>query len=275
MDLAGAAERNPKERGINTKSLNAIVIAAFLILTIHGKGSAGGLFGPPEPISKATGGLYTGMGYWYHEDKYKNETEHATRQNQVYSEIGYGTQNWEMYGRIGGSDLKIFDAFSSAQASTTTSKEDFGDNWKVFGTLGAKGFYPFNKRFGMGAFVQGSYFFSDFTDDVSGSHNGVPFSAKLKVENLWDVNFGVGFQATVPYGIKLYIGPYTYYSEAKASLSTNVPGLNFETGDWIKNKTNVAGFAGIGLPLARGFHLNVEGQYSERFSIGAAVTYSY
>jgi hypothetical protein len=141
--------------------------------------------------------------------------------------------------------------------------------------LGAKGFYPFNKRFGIGVFMQGSYYFSDFTDDVSGSHNGVPFSAKLKVENLWDVNFGVGFQATVPYDIKLYIGPYAYYSEAKASLSTNTPGLNFETGDWIKNKTNVAGFAGIDLPLARGFHLNVEGQYSERVSIGAAVTYSY
>ncbi len=247
----------------------------MLIFAVNGRAAAGGLFGPPEPISKATGGLHTGIGYWYHEDKYKNETEHATRQNQVYSEIGYGTQNWEMYGRIGGSDLKIFDAFSSAQASTTTSKEDFGDNWKVFGTLGAKGFYPFNKRFGMGAFVQGSYFFSDFTDDVSGSHNGVPFSAKLKVENLWDVNFGVGFQATVPYGIKLYIGPYAYYSEAKASLSASIPGLNFETGDWIKNKTNVAGFAGIDLPLARGFHLNVEGQYSERVSIGAAVTYAY
>jgi hypothetical protein len=252
------------------------VISAFLILTVNGTAAAGGPFGPPEPISRAAGGLHTGIGYWYDEDKYKNETEHTTRQNQVYSEVGYGAQNWEIYGRIGGSDLKILDAFSSAQASTTTSKNDFEDNWKVFGTLGAKGFYPFNKTFGIGGFMQGSYYFSDFTDEVSGTQNGVPFTAKLKVENLWDVNFGIGFQATVPYGIKLYIGPYAYYSEAKASLSANIPGLNFETGGvTIKNETNVGGFTGIDLPLARGFHLNVEGQYSARFSVGAAITYSY
>jgi hypothetical protein len=172
--------------------------------------------------------------------------------------------------------LKIPDAFRSTQVSTTTSKHDFEDNWKLFGTLGTKGFYPFNKTFGIGAFMQGSYSFSDFSDHVSGTHNGAPFTTEFKVKNLWDVNFGVGFQATVPNGIKLYIGPYFYYSEAKASLAANIPGLRFETGNvTIKNKTNVGGFTGVDVPLARGFHLNVEGQYSERFSVGTAVTYSY
>ena len=96
------------------------------------------------------------------------------------------------------------------------------------------------------------------------------------MKNLWDVNFGVGFQATVPYGIKLYIGPYAYYSEAKTSLSANIPGLKFGTGDVrLENKTNVGGFTGVDVPLAKGFHLNVEGQYSARFSVGAAITYSY
>lgn len=190
--------------------------------------------------------------------------------------MGYGAKNWEIYGRIGVSDLKVLDAFRSTQASTTTSKNDFEDNWKFFGTLGAKGFYPFNKTFGIGAFIQGTYYFSDFTDDVSGTQNGVPFTAKLKVKNLWDVNFGMGFQATVPYRIKLYIGPYTYYSEAKASPSANIPGLTFGTGDvTVRNQTNAGGFTGVDVPLARGFHLNVEGQYSERFSVGAAITYSY
>jgi len=271
----GRNESN-KKGGIHTKSLKVIVISAFLIFTVHGTAAAGGLFGPPQPISKEAGGLHTGIGYWYHEDKYKNDTEHVTRQNQVYSQLGYGAQNWEVYGRIGVSDLKVFDVFNSAQVSTTTSKNDFADNWNFFGTLGAKGFYPFNKTFGIGGFMQGSYHFSDFTDAVSGTHNGTPFTTELKVKNLWDVNFGVGFQATVPKGIKLYIGPYIYYSEAKISQSANIPGLKFEA--WhvtIKNKTNGGGFTGIDVPLARGFHLNVEGQYSERFSVGAAVTYSY
>ncbi len=72
---------------------------------------------------------------------------------------------WEIYGRIGISDLKIFDAFSSTNVLTTTSKNDFEENWKFFGTLGAKGFYPINNIFGIGAFLQGSYNFSNFTDE--------------------------------------------------------------------------------------------------------------
>jgi hypothetical protein len=96
------------------------------------------------------------------------------------------------------------------------------------------------------------------------------------VENLWDVNFGIGFQATVPYGIRLYAGPYVYYSEATASLSANIPGLQFTTADTtITNKTKAGGFVGIDLPLAKGFRMNVEGQYSERFSAGGAITYTY
>lgn len=248
----------------------------LILLAVNGTAAGGGLFGPPQSISKEAGGLNTGIGYRVYEDKYKKDTEQVIRQNQIFSQLGYGTQTWELYGRVGISDLKILGAFNSPQGSAATSKNDFEDNGEYFGTLGAKGFYPFNKTFGIGAFVQGSYYFTDFTDDVSGSFNGAPFRADLKVKNLWDVNLGIGFQAKVPFGIKLYIGPYACYSEAKTSFSQNITGLKFEPGDGtIKNTTNLGGFAGVDVPLARGFHLNVEGQYSERFSVGVAVTYSY
>jgi phospholipid-binding lipoprotein MlaA len=238
---------------------------------------SGRLFGPPQPISIAAGGLRTAIGYWHREDKFENDTEHVIRQNQIYSQVGYGTPNhWEVYARIGVSDLKIIDAFSSANASTITSKNDFEGDWKLFGALGAKGLYPINETFGIGAFMQGSYSFSDFKDNVSGTYNGVPFTAELTVENLWDVNLGIGLQATVPYDIKLYIGPYIYYSEAKALTSANISGLKFAAGDiTIKNKTNVGGFTEIEIPLAKGFNLNLKGQYSERFSAGIAVNYTY
>ena len=254
-----------------------MAITVFMTLTIHGMAVGGGPFGAPQPIAREERGLHTAIGYWYHEDGYKNGTEYIIRQNQVYSEAGYGTQNrWDIYARLGVSDLKIPDAFSSSNALTTTSNNDFEENWKFFGTLGAKGYYPFNKTFGIGAFVQGTYFFQSFTDKISGTNNGTPCTAMLRVENLWDVNFGIGFQATVPYGIRLYAGPYVYYSEATASLSANIPGLRFATADTtIKNKTNAGGFAGIDLPLAKGFRMNVEGQYSERFSAGGAITYTY
>ena len=258
------------------KSFKVVVISAFIIFAVNGTAAAGGPFGPPQPVSKEAGGLHTAIGYWYHQDEYKNGAEHVTRQNQVYSQLGYGAQNWEVYGRIGLSDLKISDAFASTQASTTTSRNDFEDNWKFYCTLGAKGFYPFNKTFGIGAFMQGSYYFNDFRDDFSGTQAGAPFSTQLRVKNLWDVNLGIGFQATVPYGIKLYIGPYAYYSEARLSLAATIPGLNSDTQNVrVHNETKVGGFTGVDLPLAKGFHLNVEGQYSARFSAGAAITYSY
>ena len=76
--------------------------------------------------------------------------------------------------------------------------------------------------------------------------------------------------------IRLHLGPYIYYSEARISPSANVSGLPFSAGDvTVHNRTPIGGFTGIDVPLARGFHLNVEGQYSQRVSVGAAVTYSY
>jgi hypothetical protein len=256
------------------KRLQVIVIVLFVILSAPGKAAAGGPFGTPEPAAKEAGGLHTGIGYWFHEDTYKDGTELVTRQNQIYSELGYGSGNrWEITARVGMSDLKGIDAFSSSNASTSTSKKDFEEHGKFFSTVGAKGFYPFSRTFGIGAFVQGSYFFSDFTDTVSGIRVGVPFSSELRVKNLWDVNFGLGLQVTVPYGIKIYCGPVARYSELTVLASADG---KFPAGETtMRNKTGFGGFAGIDLPLAKGFRLNLEGQYDQRWSAGAAVLYAY
>ena len=80
------------------KSRHVIVIIVFVILSAQGRTAAGGPFGPPQPIAKETGGYHTAIGYWFHEDRYKNGTEQVIRQNQVYSELGYGSRNdWEIY----------------------------------------------------------------------------------------------------------------------------------------------------------------------------------
>jgi hypothetical protein len=262
---------------IPTAKLKAIFVSALLLFVFNETAAAGGPFGPPQPLSREAAGLQTAFGYWYREDEYDSGGENVIRQNQIYSQLGYGAHNWMIYGRIGGEDLSISDAFRPTQASTATSTNDFEGNWKLIGTLGAKGFYPFNKVFGMGVFLQGSYAFGDHTDHVSGTYNGgTPFSTELKAQNLWEVNFGLGFQATAPKDIKLYLGPFFYYSEAKMSPSANIPGLEFSAGSSrIENETKVGGFAGVDLPLGRGFRLNVEGQYSAGFSVGAAVTFSY
>jgi len=264
------------KRKLLAKYFPVIVLPALLFFTINPQAFAAGVFGPLQTVSREAGGLNTAIGYWYHEDTYKNGAEHVVRQNQIYSQAAYGGKNiWEIYARIGVSDLKIFDVFSSSDAATATNKNDFEENWKFFGTLGAKGFYPINKTFGVGAFIQGTYYFSNFTDDIAGT-SGVPFTTDLKVKNLWDANFGVGLQATLPRGIKLYAGPYIYYSGAQISLASSITGLEYGTGNVsVKNKTIIGGFTGLDIPLAKGFHLNIEGQFSDRFSAGAAISYTY
>jgi hypothetical protein len=259
------------------KHSQVIIVSLFIFFAIRGVAVAGGLFGAPQSVAKDAGGLHTGIGYWYQEDKYTAGTDYVTRQKQLYSEVGYGTKNyWDIYVRVGISDLTVADAFSSTNPATITFKNDFEENRNYFGTFGTKGFYPFSKTFGMGAFVQGTYYFRDFTDDVSGTRSGAPFTVELRMKNLWEVNFGIGWQATVFNGIKMYLGPYIYYSEAKASPATNVTGLALASGETtIKNRTSLGGFTGIDVPLAKGFRLNIEGQYAAMASAGAAVTYSY
>ena len=254
-----------------------IIISLLIFFTIRGLAAANGLFGPPQSIAKDTGGLHTGIGYWYHEDKFDAGGDYVIRQKQIYSEVGYGTKNfWDIYVRVGFSNLNVSDAFSSTSAATTTFKNDFEENTNYFGTSGAKGFYAFGETCGIGAFIQGTYYFRDFTDDVSGTRNGIPFTIELRMKNLWDVNFGIGFQATIPHSIKMHLGPYVYYSEAKVSPATNVTGLALASAEMtIKNKTSLGGFTGIEVPLAKGFRLNLEGQYTERLSVGAAVIYVY
>ncbi|MDA8127024.1 MAG: hypothetical protein M0009_17785 [Deltaproteobacteria bacterium] len=260
--------------------MKIVKIALFLLVVIllaPQITTAAGPFGPPQPAVKTAGGYHTGIGYWVQEDRYENGAEQGARQNQVYSELGYGSpEGWEITARVGMSDLRMTEAFRSSTAATTTDKQDFAEGGKFFSTWGAKGFYPFNKTFGIGAFVQGTYYFSDFTDAVSGRQNGAPFSAELRMKSLWEANAGIGFQVTVPQAIKIYLGPHFHYSEFKASPSLDVAGLALASGEKIlRNRSLFGGFAGIEVPLAKGFRLNLEGQYTERLSAGAAVLYVY
>lgn len=236
-----------------------------------------GLFGPPQTVSKEAGGLNTAIGYFYSEDTFKSDNDYVIRQNSIYSQVAYGGNNiWEIYGRIGVADMKIPGAFNSTDALTTSSKPDFAENWKFFGTLGAKGFYPVSKIFGIGTFIQGTYHFSNYTDSVSGSNNGMAYIADLKIKNLWDVYFGMGFQITAPLSIKLYAGPYVYYAEARTAPDAVIPGVEFAAGNSsIRNKSIVGGVGGVDIPLFKGFHLNVEGRYAAKFSAGAAIGYTY
>ncbi len=238
------------------KYLSIVVLALLSCFTMHPAATAAGLFGAPQTVSRDDGGLNTAIGYRYHEDVYNDAADIRFRQNEVYSQVAYGAKNtWETYARIGMADLKIEDVFK--------------DNETFFATLGAKAFYPLNDKFGIGAFVQGTYYLNDFNDKISRNR-------KIEIDHLWDVNCGIGFQMTLPRGTRLYAGPYVYYSETEMSLSSRKATLGYKAGDYsMENKSPAGGFAGLDIPLAKGFRLNVEGQYADRFSAGAAISYTY
>ncbi|MFA5324043.1 MAG: hypothetical protein WC373_15325 [Smithella sp.] len=265
------------KRKISVKNFSTIAFTVLFIFAISPVSMAAGLFGPLQTVSQEAGGLNTAIGYRYHEDTYKNGIDHTVRRNELYSQAAYGSKNiWEIYARIGLADMKIFDVFSSADASIKTDRDNFEANWEFFGTMGAKAFYAINSILGIGAFLQGTYFPGDFTDTVSGTDGGMPFTAELKMKNVWDANFGIGIQATLPYGIKFYAGPYIYYSGAKVSWHSNISGSGYWVDDdTIRNKSIVGGFAGLDIPLLKGFRLNIEGQFADRFSAGAAISYTY
>jgi len=48
---------------MHTKDLKGILISAVILFAVNGTAAAGGLFGPPQPVSREAGGLRTGIGY--------------------------------------------------------------------------------------------------------------------------------------------------------------------------------------------------------------------
>ncbi|HNY49247.1 MAG TPA: hypothetical protein PLV50_00240 [Smithella sp.] len=259
------------------KNFPAVLLMVLSVLAISLRAEASGLFGPLQTVSREQGGLNTAIGYLYHEDTYKNGESYKIKQNEIYSQAAYGAKNiWEVYARIGVSNMKIAGIFASSDHFVETSQDDFEADWKFFGTLGAKAFYPINEMFGVGAFLQGTYYFSDFSDHVAITSGGVPVRTEMKFENLRDAVFGVGLQAKLPCGTNLYAGPYLYYSEADLSLFSGLYGTEYAEKHYtVKNKSLAGGFAGAEIPLIKGFRLNLEGQFADRFSAGAAISYTY
>jgi hypothetical protein len=251
-------------------SAAAVLIAVLLPGIIF----AAGLFGPPQTVSRKDGGLNTAIGYWHYEDKLKDGGEYVLKQNQLYSHAGYGSRDiWEIYGRLGIADLKLENAFSPSDSLTSVSKTNMGDTWNnIFGTLGGKAFYPYNQIFGIGAFVQGTYFFNYFNDNTSGSRAGIPINAGVKLKDMWNLNIGVGGQMSTG-DAKFYLGPYFYRTETRAYPSSS--GIQFPHDTTLDSKANFGVFAGIDVPIGRGFRFNIESQYAERLSLGAAISFTY
>lgn len=239
---------------------------AFLIQT--GMAAAFGPFGAPEPAPKEGSGYRVGIGYWHAKEKFEFESvDLKIKQNQPYIELARSFANAEVMARIGVSDAKTL---------------DFDSNWKPFGTIGMKMYFPLGGTFGVGPIVQGSYVFSDYSDTVFS--NDAPDDTRtpidMKMKNFWDIRAGLAFQAKIAPAAKIYAGPFAYYSRTKIEMDLPPGEYWEETGTstasaTARNKSKLGGFAGAELVLDKKFIVNVEGQYSNYFSAGASVSYLF
>lgn len=278
--------------------LKKLIITALLIaftLSAARMGHAG-QFGPPEPVTNE-GKLSIGVGYFHLSGKLHPERgnsfirQHDIERNQIYLQAGYGfVTNWETYLRVGGSDLKIDNAFPLA--ARNGSSDIFKDSFDPFGTFGLKGLVYNGFYFGIGPFFQASLF-SSYNDKrkyqgfdpacevqqpiICGPLFITDRSDELKVRRPWDVNLGIGFQTKL-YGITLYGGPFAYWTGYKARFKIeSTDGSSFFDATHYRETNNFGGFVGLRAPLpwVEGFHAEVEGQFKNKGSVGISLHYSF
>ena len=245
------------------KSFIGSILAVIVIVSV----ASAGEFGPPEPTA-APGKFSVGAGYWFDQSSVKLDSNHllgtmTSKSNQYYLQGTYTfLKDWEVYGRFGGADQKI-----------DSDARNFSDSAEPYGTLGFKGLAYQYKNFGIGPFVQGSWY---------GDHTGV-------MHNQWDLNLGISAQYKVPVGgcdLTVYGGPFAYLQQGDSNLHYHslyrsyaavgfpLPPASFQ--DDIKEKNNFGGFLGVKFPIVRQkVFFTAEGQLTDKVSAGASIAYAF
>lgn len=225
------------------KKIFALVVS--ILLCSFSFTYAAGMFGAPEGAY----GPYMGLGYWYDQTGMTpdNGSDFTIKQNQGFVQGGYGWSGSEIYARFGFSDLR-------AQENDVDSK--FVDAYRTYATLGGKYFGRINEAFAVGPFIQGTYYFSEFSqNDVS-------------IKDWWDVALGLGFQYKAASNVKLYAGPYIYWSDGK--IESGKTSTNFDP------QADGGVYFGVTYDVNKKLNVTAEGKYnSNDFSGGLMVNHPF
>jgi hypothetical protein len=209
-------------------------------------------FGTPEPLAR-DGNFSLGAGYSYVSNKYELTSSSETfkfKQNQIYLQINAFYRYLEFYGRVGGADYKVDDGPGSLS--------DFKDNsYKPFVAVGTKGKWDFAPHFSLGPFLEASYF-AEHSDQVNGQ--------KVDIGGYYKVDLGLFLQAKFQ-PVMIYAGPFAYL--VRGDISVGSSSQDFE------EKGNFGGAAGIRINLFKGLDIGLEAQYTEEFSAGGLISYSF
>lgn len=268
----------------------AVLILALAALFFTCTAASATQFGPFTPAAQEEN-VAVGLGYFYFSDKWEAEDsgweDIKLKQHRVYLQAAYGfMEDWEVYLRIGGADMKADDVF-------TLGESEFDGDMKPFGTVGLRGAMEITPAISIGPFVQISRY-SDYDDkrsssftllsDLSDPALGVilpagtyTVSEQLDIKDAWDVSAGVGIQGNIGKAT-LYAGPFLYWSRAEVEetliLTGPLSGTLRASTDY-ESKSNIGGFAGVRIPLARGLLLDAEAQLRSEFSAGLSLTYAF
>ena len=234
--------------------MKRIIFSGFILLFVMCGFASAGMFGPTEPAADP-GKFSLGVGYFWDDTKWKTRGDDIrTQSNMGYVQGSFApTKNFEVFGRLGGADLK-----------TKGEDPNFKDGAKTFGTLGVKAMLYQDKIFGFGAFAQGTDRFQDYKDSDS--------TGQLKLKNYYDVQAGLSAQVKVQSFI-IYGGGFWYYARTKAEFTGTTPGDTAST--TFKEKTPIGGFLGVKIPFTKQISLNVEGQVRDDVSAGALLSYAF
>ena len=230
------------------KILSYLLSVALVLFTLSV--SFAGQFGPPEPTAKEYKPSI-GIGYFYSESKMKSgDTGNLVfKSNQVYLQGSFSfVKNWEVFGRIGGADMR-------------EHAYGFKDGMKAFGSLGVRGLLYDDGLFGLGPVIQANIYSKHNDTTTSG---GVP--QRLTVGNSWDGSLGLAAQIKTS-KVVFYYGPFVYMARNKLKVQND--------SNTMKEKQNMGGFLGVNVSVIKGLNISLEGQYTGRFSAGGTVNYSF
>ena len=248
-----------------------LVVMAIGLLASFGTASAG-QFGAPESLAN-DGNLSLGVGYFYYSNEYKNRTTNDTfklKQNMIYAQLTASYRLVEFYGRVGGADMRIDDAFVTNGPGYSGFKSDFSDDsYKPFGTVGARGAWEFTPHLSLGPNLQASYFTKN-TDQTTGTVNGVSAKQELEIGDSYRVEFGLFLQAKFK-PVTFYAGPFVYLVRGDFTNK----GITATTSDKFEENSILGGAGGIRINIYRGLSVELEARYSEEFSAGGLISYSF
>jgi len=244
----------------------------LLILIFFGvarDGYSAGPFGPPEAATNEQRETSVGVGYFWNEAKWEpsNSTEFPSvemGQNVGYLYAGSSVfETGEVYLRLGMADLK--------ETGTTGS---FEGDYKGYASVGMKGLWfgeggRRRSSFGAGPILQGSYRMKYEQKQIP---LGIGGTADITIENFWDVGLAFGLQWWLFERLLVFGGPFGYYSQADARLTSSTLG-DFSTK--FKSDSNIGGYAGVRYSPFKGWILEAEGQYLSNFSGGVSLILTF